>query len=165
MTITGPLGEYPNSVEETPLWFRSTAMQGLGLSAGDVMEASKQQPSLLTQALTTATSTIQNILTPNQNAPITAPSVAPAPKNNTLLYIGLGLAGLAGLMFLRGGKGKKSSYRSRARRNPRRAGAWRTSSAAGRKLAALCDTRTRDPRHLANARRIIRAAKAAGHVF
>lgn len=58
--------------------------------------------------------------------------------------------------------------RLRGRTNPgrsRRAGAWRTASKAGRELAALCDARTSDPRHLANARRIFRAAKTAGHVF
>ena len=110
MTITHALCEYPSSVEETPLWARSTAMQGLADAA-----AAAPAPSTLDTILNAATTSITNLINPTKAAPVVKPSVAPRAQDNTLLYCGLGAAGLLGLFLLmrRGG-----SAPSRRRRNP-----------------------------------------------
>jgi hypothetical protein len=113
MTITRSLGEYPNSVEEWPLWARSTTMQGLD---ADAAAAAAQPPSTLTTLLNAATNTITSLINPQKPAPVIKPSVAPAQKSNLPMILGLGAVGVLGLfLIMRKSGGGKSGYRSRSR--------------------------------------------------
>jgi hypothetical protein len=113
-----PMGEYPVT-SETPLWDRSTAMQGLQGLGADAAAAAAQPPSTLTTLLNAATSSITNLINPQKPAPVIKPSVAPAQKSNLPMILGLGAVGVLGLfLIMRKSGGGKSGYRSRARRNP-----------------------------------------------